>query len=547
MNWSFLNGLLAFAVTMIVLSTVVAALLEFAHQIRRKRERYLRAYLLGFFDTQILPMFYQQIGELAHKSLAHPETRVPTGVAKLLENPNIKWVWRLIGNRSLQAVSVIFGLLIFVNHLAHPIIAAFIIIGAAWFLAEREEKRTLEAPIDLGALGLGKLFQDKGYDLHRLNRFRQDFVDDIAKIRSDLGVSDKYITNITPTEFADALGRSNMGQLLMDAGQGRIEALVTDLLRRFDNTGASSIAEFQRQSRAWSIWIAFATAFALNINAITLLQAYFSDNDLASRVAELHSEEDLQDMASAISVAVTREYEALAADQEALATARAELEAARDDVETNQTAVAELEKEVAKLRTNIIGTVDALTDEGVPIGWRFFPFCVSDGERPTKDCAGRSRYMELYEAAAANDPEELVDLQGFIAKPWYFAENHTIATVAWLRDRSEGLTLWLFGVLLAGALIGLGGPFWFDFYRRLSALTNVARGLRLNASPSAPQPESLAAAAPPANPETDHRPKTAIDAFKEAVAARSIVALPAAPRQLLNDDGTPLQSEQESA
>jgi len=37
---------------------------------------------------------------------------------------------------------------------------------------------------------------------------------------------------------------------------------------------------------------------------------------------------------------------------------------------------------------------------------------------------------------------------------------------------------WIGSVLLAGLLIGLGGPFWFDMFRKLSALTGIFRGLQ---------------------------------------------------------------------
>lgn len=40
------------------------------------------------------------------------------------------------------------------------------------------------------------------------------------------------------------------------------------------------------------------------------------------------------------------------------------------------------------------------------------------------------------------------------------------------------LVMWILDVLLAGLLIGLGGPFWFDTFRKLSALTAMMRGLQ---------------------------------------------------------------------
>jgi len=47
-------------------------------------------------------------------------------------------------------------------------------------------------------------------------------------------------------------------------------------------------------------------------------------------------------------------------------------------------------------------------------------------------------------------------------------------------DAGNGLLLltWAGSVLLAGLLIGLGGPFWFDTFRKLSALTGIVRGFQ---------------------------------------------------------------------
>ncbi len=37
---------------------------------------------------------------------------------------------------------------------------------------------------------------------------------------------------------------------------------------------------------------------------------------------------------------------------------------------------------------------------------------------------------------------------------------------------------WLLSLLLGGLLIGLGGPFWYDLFKRLSGFTNIVRGLQ---------------------------------------------------------------------
>ncbi len=40
------------------------------------------------------------------------------------------------------------------------------------------------------------------------------------------------------------------------------------------------------------------------------------------------------------------------------------------------------------------------------------------------------------------------------------------------------LSLWAGSIFLTGLLIGLGGPFWFNTFRKLSALTNIVRGFQ---------------------------------------------------------------------
>lgn len=55
------------------------------------------------------------------------------------------------------------------------------------------------------------------------------------------------------------------------------------------------------------------------------------------------------------------------------------------------------------------------------------------------------------------------------AAAWPLAKWHESA---WL------LMQWGSAVLLTGLLIGLGGPFWFDTFRKLSALTGVTRSIR---------------------------------------------------------------------
>ncbi len=83
---------------------------------------------------------------------------------------------------------------------------------------------------------------------------------------------------------------------------------------------------------------------------------------------------------------------------------------------------------------------------------------------------------------------------------------------AWL------LFLWVGSVLLTGLLIGLGGPFWFNTFRKLSALTGIVRGFQTPV-----QKEKEQEQAPRAKPEEkpDRTPKV-VEIFETAAEARAL-------------------------
>ena len=85
---------------------------------------------------------------------------------------------------------------------------------------------------------------------------------------------------------------------------------------------------------------------------------------------------------------------------------------------------------------------------------------------------------------------------------------------------------WFLSVCLAGLLIGLGAPFWFDLARSLT------RGARVRGGTGQPEPPP---AAPAATSGGNSPPRTPVDAFTNAIAA----ARPLVRRALLTPDGRP--------
>jgi hypothetical protein len=99
-------------------------------------------------------------------------------------------------------------------------------------------------------------------------------------------------------------------------------------------------------------------------------------------------------------------------------------------------------------------------------------------------------------------------------------------------------------VLVAGALIGLGGPFWFDVYRQVASVLQVARGIGFGKSKGANTETDTEKARPdmPKPPEKAHAPPSAVDAFRDAVDADAVLARAGGGgRLLLASDGTPLK------
>lgn len=91
--------------------------------------------------------------------------------------------------------------------------------------------------------------------------------------------------------------------------------------------------------------------------------------------------------------------------------------------------------------------------------------------------------------------------------------NYFSAAWDWLSMRwSFGMSGWILGVLIGGVLIGLGGPFWFDLYRRLSTLGQITRAAGLSATQKTQETSSA-----PVIPEAAHKPVDVKDAFNTAL------------------------------
>lgn len=90
---------------------------------------------------------------------------------------------------------------------------------------------------------------------------------------------------------------------------------------------------------------------------------------------------------------------------------------------------------------------------GLPIGWDYFPFC--------NESKVDQRCLKDVEDEGVSNVQD-----GMVVSTFYdfFNENHHYV-------------FWFLGVLSTGIFVGLGSPFWFQVFQRMSVAVQLVRGL----------------------------------------------------------------------
>lgn len=364
----------------------------------------------------------------------------------------------------------------------------------------------------LNDLRANERLRDPGLrDLHaRLTR-RRVFIDEILKssksIAANAGRAEKSNqSNISVIDFAAHLGRTEFGEAIRRTAQNQKEnaleeaadmlnKMIDEMARRFDGLGNQATENFREIARRWSMVMAFVAALIVNVDAIRLFHTFYEDSELSQRVTAAY--ESRVEAMSKRELELIQEIATKQAADGSTSTANAEkdMQALRGEMEQLQGAIAETAEELSAL--------------GLPIGWDFFPFCRDiselrkvtlltevEGQRASvgfdhtfKDAQCRDLavwYVENHgERLGLSDGDNEKSLKNglpltFEAIRSEYEEgdprNYFYAAWNWIGPRwLFGMSSWIFGVLLAGVLIGLGGPFWFDLYKRLSAVAQIAR------------------------------------------------------------------------
>jgi hypothetical protein len=291
----------------------------------------------------------------------------------------------------------------------------------------------------------------------------------------------RSLTALPTLEFVQRLAETDVGRALAGAGTAQIDAAVGELARQFERYGGDASAYFQQRAKAVSITIAVAIAFALNVDAVRLFSNLLVNPELTAKlIAEGNAIAASPPAETAAGGAASA---APPADREAAAASRPEQAGAAND-----------EADITKLLQDARREAAAAAAFGLPVGPAYFPWCRDQGV--DRACAA------LREARARGDGRKIA--------------------VLWIA--------WLAFTLVSGLLIGLGGPFWFDAFVRLSSLVQVVQSVAAGGRRAAVATDSDHATAPLIAP-----PATPAEAFRAFMPPP-----PRPPRALLSPTGRPL-------
>jgi hypothetical protein len=242
---------------------------------------------------------------------------------------------------------------------------------------------------------------------------------------------------------------------------------------------------FQSRARVMSVVFALIFAFAANIDALEVYKRLRTD-------------------------AAVREYFAR--------TDVSELERSLAQAEAAQSA------DARAVRQTLANGLVNLQNQGVPIGYSAFPWCRT---APPQAAAVPG---EVAPAPALRDAR----CQG--------EGSPSLSAVDALRraTTSSAGWLWFLSVLLAGGLIGLGAPFWYQLFRRLARMVPAAQSVRAVMQPEStptPSPATRREAVRDANAATPNALLLAFDVASGAV-ADSVTGADGTQTMIVRGDGS---------
>ena len=416
-----LDAILAFALTMAALATIVTVIMEACLRVARMRKK-------NFIE--VMKLLNRELGK---------------GTLKMTKDERWKFFVRVVNNPAEAAIAEL-----------APGVSK---------LPPSFKKKSIEGRI-------AEFGRDKTAGIaapRRMGRFlKQLFLGD--KMRAGLyeKVSLEYMLRCL------AESRS-IKQASITAGE-TLKVEFNRIARKYEEFGSSVSASFKHHAQAWSIGIGIVLALVANIDGLRIFEAYRVDPGLAAAVIEqqdkfIQNHQNAQGSLDEFNRKLTKFQKAVKEKSEELDKAKkdkreeavlAEKEKALAEAEAvleNQIALKNIQQTAQRAQQQLVDLV-AL---GVPLGWKLYPNCPYGGTLEQW-----SMSSPKCKAIPEGKRGKIVGFERFGGRIVNTAGNDL-----------AGFFLWLFVVVGTGVLIGLGAPFWFDIAKRLS---QIRKGLQSTAA-----------------------------------------------------------------
>lgn len=278
---------------------------------------------------------------------------------------------------------------------------------------------------------------------------------------------------MTTLQFIERLAETPEGAALERHSREDLRKALSSAAYQYERLGESQSQYFQSRASLLSVLAGILVAVFVNLDSISLFHGLTKNTELSSRVA------------------LTLEHERLETLQGLAVSPENITEAAYGEIGSDLLA--------------LTGDVRTL---GLPIGRKMFPHCEgyfkeeadASTTAPSPDadyidprCSGSKQ--ELANQTWARSFSEYQDEWGTkgagLLTPVVDRTGYTAQRIAAIGKNPETFLLWALGILVSGGLIGLGAPFWFGIFKRLTTYASPVAGFmrtpNAGQAPSQPQ------------------------------------------------------------
>ncbi len=247
----------------------------------------------------------------------------------------------------------------------------------------------------------------------------------------------EFIRRLAHTQIGLAISRCEDG----NADSSSLEAVIHNLAHKFVAHGERARRKFSERARIFAVIVAILLAGWANIDVFRLFQQLQSDPAVVQSL--------------------------LAAESKLLIENKVVQDALKKEL--NSVAEAKTEDDAAEARARLAAvrsSVKDLASTGLAIGDGYYPYCTTGSQDPVcKHLIDNAQ--KKCKASAAGDAKKLEQCAGQTVSVWHA-----------LKSSKDDARRWFFLIVLSGLLIGIGGPFWFNFYTGLSRWVGVLRGAK---------------------------------------------------------------------